>query len=367
MKKVTPKSLIFCIILSCLLIGCGKSNSSKSVNHQISKENLKVGFIYNGFINDEGYTQAHDAGRKALNEMGIQTFYVENVSDSGFDAYESIQDLLAEGCNVIYAISFGFMDSMEKAAKENPNIIFGHCSGYKRLENLSTYYGKMYQARYLAGIVAGMKTTSNKIGYVAAYKIPECIRGINAFTLGVQSVNPSAQVYVSWTNTWYDPLKEKNGAIELIEKGCDVIEQHQDTPAAQLVAQDSNAFCIGYNFAPEKVFAPNAYLCSPIFHWEVFILDDINRILNGTWESRYYWEGLDKGVVDLSPLSKLCTPDMKEKVFRAKNRIINGDLKIFAGEIYDTSEILRVSKESYMRDDEIWNMDWFVKGISELN
>lgn len=360
LKKIIVVLFVFTFLL---FSSCSPISNAKN---SITKDNIKVGFVYNGFINDEGYTQAHDAGRKALNEIGIPTMYIENIKDEDLECYEVICDMIDEGCNVIYGISYGFLESINKAADDFPNVIFGHCSGIEPKPNLTTYFGKMFQARYLAGIVAGLKTKSNKIGYVAAYKLPECIRGINAFTLGVQSVNPNAKVYVSWTNTWYDPIKEKQGAMEVLEMGCDVIEQHQDTPAAQLVAQDANAFCIGYNYAPEKPVAPGAYLCSPIFHWEVFILDDVNRILNGTWESRAYWEGLDAGVVDLSPFSALCTAEMNEKVYRAKNRIINGDLKIFSGELFDADGKLRVTKGNFLSDDEIWNMDWFVNGVVEL-
>lgn len=356
------KALSILVSVLVMFFHSGCSRLSKN-NREITKENIKVGFVYNGFINDEGYTQVHDEGRKALNKMGIPTMYIENVKDDDMYCHEIIDDMIEEGCNVIYAISYGFMNAVVKAAEDHPNVIFGHCSGTVNLPNLSTYFGKMYQARYLAGIVAGMKTKSSKVGYVAAYEIPECIRGVNAFALGVLSVNPDAKVYVYWTSTWNDPLKEKKGAQTLIEKGCDVIEQHQDTPAAQLVAQDSGAFCLGYNFAPEKPVAPNAYLCAPIFHWEKFIIEDVNAILDGVWESRSYWEGLDKGIVDLSPLSDLCTEEMEKKVFRAKNRIINGNLKIFSGKLYDTDGNLRVPENTVMSDDEIMNMDWFIKDV----
>lgn len=359
------RSLSFFSILICIFFfsGCGQLSKNKT---SITKDNIKVGFVYNGFINDNGYTESHDQGRLALKEMGIPTMYIENVPDDDMYCYEVIGDMIEEGCNVIYGISYGFQKAFQKAAEDYPNVIFGHCSGVKLLPNLSIYFGKMYQARYLSGIVAGLKTNTDKIGYVAAYPISECIRGINAFALGVQSVNPRAKVYVSWTNTWYDPMKEKNVAVKLLEEGCDVISQHQDTPAAQLAAQDAGAWCLGYNFAPEKIVAPDAYLCAPVFHWEVFILEDVKMILDGTWKSRSYWEGLDKGIVDLSPFSELCVFEMKEKVFRAKNRIINGDLKIFSGELYDNEGNLRLQKNELMTDDEIWNMDWFVKGVQEF-
>ncbi|MBQ0052331.1 MAG: BMP family ABC transporter substrate-binding protein [Treponema sp.] len=342
------------------LTGCSKNSGNK-----ITKDNIKVGFIYNGLINDEGYTETHDAGRKALDKLGIPTLYVENVSDQGDDAYVPIMDLIAEGCNVIYATSYGFGPSMLKAADEHPEIIFGHCTGIETRPNLCTYFGKIYQARYLSGIVAGLKTKTNKVGFVAAYEYPECIRGINAFALGVQSVNPEAVVEVEWTHTWYDPRLEKEGTLKLLKRGCDVIEQHQDTPAPQLTAQDYGAFCNGYNFNQSAhPVAPNAYLTAPIFHWDVFIKHDIQRILEGRWEGKAYWEGFETGVVDLAELSPLCVPGTIPKVERAKNRIINGDLYIFTGEIYDNQGNLRVKSGERMSEDEIWVMNWFVKGVN---
>ena len=337
------------------LTGCSKKDGAAS--SKITKDNLKVGFVYIGSVNDEGYTQAQDQGRLALEALGIKTQYVENVPENA-DCEKVIRDLIDQGCNVIYTTSFGFMDWTIKVAADFPNVKFGHCSGYKRAENVSTYFGKAYEARYLAG----MKTSSNKIGYVAAFPLPECIRGINGFTRGVQSVNPDATVEVIWTNTWYDPAVEKQAALELLNKGCDVIEQHQDTTAPQIAAQEKGAYAIGYNVATPSA-APKAYLTAPVFHWATFIVDDVNSILDGTWKSRAYWEGLSANMTDLAPLSDLCAPGTKEKVESAKTAIIDGSLKIFEGPIYDQNGTERVASGSVMTDDEVWNMGWFVKGV----
>ncbi len=327
----------------------------------ISKDDLKVGFVYIGTINDEGYTQAHDQGRLALEEMGIECAYVEEVPENA-DCEKAIRDLIDQGCNVIYATSFGFMDYVVKVAEEYPDIYFGHCSGYKTAENLSTYFGKIYQARYLSGIVAGMKTQENKIGYVAAMPIPEVIRGINAFTLGVQSVNPDATVEVVFTNTWYDPATEKTAANTVLDKGVDVVAQHQDTTAPQIAAQERGAFAIGYN-SPTADAAPDAYLTAPLFHWEKFYVDDVQKILDGTWASRSYWEGLGAGMVSLDTLTGNCAEGTEEAVQEATDKIISGELHPFAGPIYDQNGEERVPEGTTMTDDEIWNMDWFVQGV----
>lgn len=359
MKKL---ALIAMAAASLILTGCSKKQAAET---KITKDNIKIGFVYIGTINDQGYTQAQDKGRLALAELGIdldkQTMYKENVPENA-DCEKAIRDLIDAGCNVIYTTSFGFMDWTLKVAEEYPNIKFAHCSGYKTADNMSTYFGKVYEARYLAGIVAGLKTKTNKIGYVAAFAIPECIRGINGFTQGVKSVNPDATVEVVWTNTWFDPTLEKQGALELLNKGCDVIEQHQDTTAPQVAAQEKGAFCIGYN-SPTPNAAPKAYLTAPIFKWGTFIKDDVQKILDGTWTSRKYWEGLSADMVDLDVLTSLCAPGTAEKVAAAKAAIMDGSLKIFAGPVANQNGEVVVPAGTVMTDDEVWNMSWFVNGV----
>ena len=362
MKK---KLLAALLAATCLFTGCaGGSGSSNADNGSNAGGNtVKAGFVYIGKIDDGGYTQAHDAGRKAVEAMGVQTAYIEDVPETVSDTEEAIRTLIEEGCNIIYTNSFGFMDGTVEMAKEYPDVKFAHCSGYQRADNMSTYFGKAYQARYLTGIVAGMKTKANRIGYVAAKGIPEVIRGINAFTLGVQSVNPDATVEVVFTDTWYDPAVEKQAALELLNKGVDVIAQHQDTTAPQIAAQEKGAFCIGYNF-PTGDAAPQAYLTAACFNWPTFYTDDVQRAIDGTWSSRAYWEGLAANMTYLDELSALCAEGTQEKVDAAKAAIISGELEPFTGPLYDQDGNLKVEDGVKMTDDEIWNMSWFVKGVS---
>jgi basic membrane protein A len=359
MKKVLVVMMMAAVAL--FATSCSKKADDGKTVAKLTKDTIKVGFVYIGTINDEGYTQAHDKGRLALNDMGIKTAYIENVAENA-DCEKAMRDLIDQGCNVIYATSFGFMDWTIKVAADNPKVYFGHCSGYKRADNVSTYFGKIEQPRYLAGIVAGMKTKSNKIGYVAAMPIPECIRGINAFALGVQSVNPKATVEVIWTNTWFDPAVEKQAALELLNKGCDVMAQHQDSTATQIAAQEKGAFAIGYN-SPTSNAAPKAYLTAPLFNWATFYTSDVQSILDGSWTSRAYWEGFDKDMVGLDTLTANCAPGTQEAVDAAKAKIISGELNPFAGPIADQSGAEKVAAGAKMTDDEIWNMSWFVKGV----
>lgn len=358
MKKLVSVLLVFALLFA--FVGCNKAEK-KADDGKLTKETIKVGFVYIGSINDEGYTQAHDKGRLALNEMGIQTAYIEDVPENA-DSEKAIRDLIDQGCNVIYTNSFGFMDWTIKVAQEFPNVKFGHCSGYKTAENVSTYFGKVYQARYLAGIAAGLRTANGKIGYVAAMQIPEVIRGINAFTLGVLSVNPAASVEVIWTNTWYDPAVEKQAALELLNKGCDVLAQHQDTTAPQIAAQEKGAYAIGYN-SPTPDAAPKAYMTAPLFHWDVFYVEDVKEILAGTWKSRAYWKGFENGQVSLDTLTANCASGTAEAIDEVKAKIIDGSFEPFTGPLYDQAGNEKVAAGVRMTDEEIWNMGWFVKGV----
>lgn len=328
----------------------------------IPKDQIKVGFVYIGSATDGGFSQAHDKGRQAVEQqLGVKTQYVENVPETA-DCEKAIRDLIDQGCNVIYANSFNYGDYVLNVAKEYPNVYFGHATGLKQAANVSTYMGAVEEPRYLSGIAAGMKTKSNKIGYVAALPIAEVVRGINAFTLGVRSVNPTATVEVLWINTWYDPTLEKSAAVELLNRGCDVIAQHCDTTGPQIAAQEKGAFAVGYN-SPSKDAAPKAYLTAPLFHWDKFYVDDVKSIIDGTWTSRDYWGGLASGMVSLDDLTDNNAPGAKEKVEDAKAKIISGELKVFAGPLKDNTGAEKVAAGSVMTLDDLKSCDWFVEGV----
>ncbi len=173
-------------------------------------------------------------------------------------------------------------------SKEFPEVTFMHCSGYKTTDNMNNYFGRMYEPRFLSGVVAGMKTETNKLGYVAAFEIPEVIRGINAFTLGAQSVNPDVEVEVVWTHTWYDPATEKEAGKALLDNGADVIAQHQDTAGPQQAAEERGKFAIGYN-TDSREMAPKAYMTAPIWNWAPYYEAQITKAFAGEWTNEPYW------------------------------------------------------------------------------
>lgn len=292
-----------------------------------AKKEIKAAFVYVSPIGDAGWTYMHDQGRLFIEKnYGIKTAYAENIAEGGDDE-RVIREFAEQGYDVIFTTSFGFMDATLTVAKDFPKTIFMHCSGYETAENVGTYFGRMYQARYLTGIVAGAMTKTDKIGYVAAVPIPEVIRGINAFALGVKKVNPDAKVYVVWTGTWYDPAKEKDAALSLIESGCDVIAQHQDSPAAQQAAEEKGVYSIGYHSDMSK-FAPNAHLTAAVWNWSVIYSYIIEEVMNGSWKSEKIWWGLDKGVVGIAPLSKVVPEDIRAMVEEEKQKYLKGTVPV---------------------------------------
>ncbi len=325
-------------------------------------KDMKVGFVYVSPVGDAGYSYAHDLGRQAVAKMdGVKTSYVESVAE-GPDSQRVIQKMARSGYDMIFATSYGYMDPMLKVAKKFPETVFMHCSGFKSAPNMANYFGRMYQARYLSGIVAGEMTTSNVLGYVAAFPIPEVIRGINAFTLGARAVNPDVQVRVVWTKTWYDPATEKEAAKSLLDVGCDVIAQHQDSPGPQEAAQEKGVYSIGYN-SDMSPFAPKSHLTAPVWNWAPFYTEMVEQVRNGTWKSDSYWLGIDKDIVGLAPFGPMVPEDVRKDVQAGKAALKDGSLKVFAGPVKDQTGAVRIADGKVAADKDLLGMTWFVQGV----
>lgn len=354
MKKVLAMLLIATLVLT-MFAGCEKKEEEKT-------EDLTVGFIYVGPIGDGGWTYAHNEGRLYLEEqLGVKTLYKESVPETQ-EVETEIRNLIDQGAKVIFATSFGYMDFVEKVSKDFPEVTFFHCSGYKTTDNMANYFGRMYEARYLSGIVAGMKTESNKIGYVAAFPIPEVIRGIDAFTLGAQSVNPDVEVEVVWTYTWYDPASEKEAAVALLDGGADIIAQHQDTAGPQQAAEEKGAFSIGYN-TDMKDMAPKAYMTAPIWNWGPYYVEQVQKVMNGEFESHAYWGGMNEDTVQLAVLTDLAPEGAEAAVAAAKASILDGSFHVFQGPLYNQAGELVVAEGETLSDGEMLELNWFVKGV----
>lgn len=326
-------------------------------------KDMKVGFVYVSPVGDAGYSYAHDLGRQAVAGMdGVKTSYVESVAE-GPDSERVIQKMARSGYDVIFATSYGYMDPMLKVAKKFPDTVFMHCSGFKSAPNMANYFGRIYQARYLSGMVAGEMTESDVLGYVAAFPIPEVIRGINAFTLGARAVNPDVQVRVVWTKTWYDPALEKDAAISLLDVGADIIAQHQDSPGPQEAAQERGVYSVGYNsnMAP---FAPKAHLTGAIWNWAPLYVETVKEVKDGTWKgNQSLWWGMEKGIVDLAPYGDMVPEEVRKQVDAKKEEIKNGTFKVFAGPIKNQKGEVVIPEGQSATDEQMLGMTWFVEGV----
>ncbi len=375
LKKNLTAGLCLAMLLG-VLAGCSGTKatpttgtSSTDATPTLAAEKIKVGVLYISPKNDGGWSQAHATGfQQALTNIGadkIELNELENIDDTDAAKTEAAIRQLAEGgSKIIFATSFGYMDTMDRLSKEYPDIKFEHCSGTKsNTTNFDNYFGQIEQPRYLTGIMAGLATKTNKIGYVAAQPFPEVIRGLNAFTLGVRSVNPTAEVYVEWTMSWFNPDKEKENAIALINKGCDVMSQHQDSPAALTAAEEKGLFGIGYD-NPMGQFAPKGYLSAPIFKWGAYYEKKITAMLDNSWKPENSWGGMKDGIVDIDTMSDNVSADAKAKVETAKTLMLEkGNDAIFTGPIKDNTGKEVVATGKSLTKDEQYSMMWLVEGV----
>jgi basic membrane protein A len=312
------------------LAGCGGTSSESTETTGGGSETVNAAFIYISEVGDLGWSWAHDQGRKAVEEDvdWLETSISESVSPA--DGKNRVEQYTADDMDIIFGTTFEYMDPMVQVAEQNPDTLYEHCSGFKTRENMGRYFGRMYQARYLAGVAAGMMTEENTLGYVAAFPISEVIRGINAFTAGAVSVNEDVTTKVRWVNSWFDPPAEKEAANALIDAGVDVMGQHQDSPAAVRAAKEAGIWATGYD-APMKEFGGDSYITSPIWHWEEFYRPTLESVKNGTWESDFYFKGLESDVVGLSEWGDEVPQDVKDDVESTRQAIIDGDEAVWAG------------------------------------
>jgi basic membrane protein A len=342
--------------------GCNRGRSDEKSAQDSGK--MKVGFVYVGPVGDAGWTYAHDAARKSLEKKlsYVETSFIESVPE-GSDATRVISRFAGGGFSLIFTTSFGYQDATIETASRFPKVVFEHCSGYRTAPNVGTYFGRMEEPRYLSGLIAGKMTKSKKIGFVAAHPIPEVIRGINAFTLGVREINSHAKVHVVWTQTWYDPGKEREATEGLLDTGCDVIAQHQDTPAPMQAAQERGAYGIGYN-CDMRSFAPKACLTSPVWNWAPYYEKVAKAVHEGTWKSEKYYGGIKDGVVDLSPMSHLVPTEVQKIVKARRKAIIDGSFVVFKGPVKDQVGKVRIPAGTVPDVDHLLNMKYFVEGVS---
>lgn len=359
MKKIV---IVAGIIIAAIIIGIFVINIYEA-DTEVTKETTKVGVILNGSIDDRSWSQSHYEGlEKTAKDLNLSVIYKENVIPENIPGI--IEEFAKENCDVIIANSFEFGEYINAAAKEYPDIFFLHATGVGEDKNLSTYFGRMYQIRYLSGIVAGLQTKTDKIGYIAAFPIPEVNRGINAFTLGVRSVNSKAEVYVSWTNSWNDDAVTADATCLLLDShDVDVLAMHTDSLMPLEIAEERDVMSIGYNLDNSQYY-PETYLTAAVWDWESFYTPVILKCLQGKFVGHHYWEGIDTGMVSLAPLSNKTDDKAQEIITKEMQRISSGTYDVFYGPIYDNEGKLRVEEGECMTDNAMLNeFNWYVEGV----
>lgn len=397
LRRILCSTLCLAMSLSCLT-GCGSSKtyddiitndgydvhqdeedtaSASYIGTAIPKEDLKVGVIHlTDPAEGSGYTYTHDLGIQGMQDnLGLSSDQIIrkiNVDDSDEEeTRQAIQDCIDEGCQIIFTTSWGYMNVTAEMAEENPDVFFAHGTGYmSNGKNFTNYFGRIYQARYLSGIAAGRKTKTNKIGYVAAQDInnSEVTGGIDAFALGVYSVNPDAKIYVRITNSWFDMDKEKQSAEDLVDAGCDVLAQHCDTSFPQQVAAKHGVWGIGYNSDMSKD-TPDATLCSVIWNWSAYYTQAVQSVIEGKWTGENYYGGMKEGLVDITGLSDTLNDEETISLINdARGNILNGSFNVFDGEIETNTGDIIGKKNSTLDDATITGgINWYFKTVSVLN
>lgn len=353
-----------------MLIACGKKEEQKAAasaapaSTVAGSDALKVAFIYVGPVGDAGWTFAHDNARKAVEDQfagKITTSFVEKVPE-GADAERVIRDLASQGNKLIFGTTFGYMEPMLKVAKQYPDIKFEHATGYKTAPNMAVYETKTYEGAYLAGVIAGKMTKTNKLGVVASFPIPEVIRNINAYTLGAQSVNPKVTTRAIWISSWFDPSKERDAALTMISQGVDVLIQNTDSPATVQAAEEKGVYAFGWDSDMSK-FGPKAHLASAIIDWTPYYKQSIQSVLDNKWTSGETWWGVKENSIDLVSLNPALPEDVKKAVADRKADLAIGKPIVFTGPIVDQSgkEVVAAGKEAEIGM--LKGMNFYVKGV----
>jgi len=327
-------------------------------------DKVKVGFIYVGPIGDHGWTYRHDIGRQQVEAAygdKVETVFVESVPE-GPDAERVMRNMARDGSDIIFATSFGYMQSMAKVAKEFPNVKFEHATGYKQSENMATYGLRLYQARHVQGIIAGMMTKTNKICYVAAFPIPEVIREINTYYSGAKKMNPNVEIMITWVNTWYDPGKESQAAEVMMAEGCDMVAQHTDSPAPLQAAQLKGK--LGFGQASDQIkFAPKAQLTATIDNWGPYYIKKVGQVINGNWTTGDYFGHMNEGAVQMAPFTNMPT-DVQAKAQEIKDAISAGKYFAFTGPLKDNTGKIQLKAGEIADDVHLNTMMYYVEGIN---
>jgi basic membrane protein A len=359
--------LLLLAVFAGLAAACGGDDSDASTDDTgggDTTEAIKAAWIYVGPVNDGGWTQAHNEGREYVeDELGdaVETTFKENVPE-GPEATQVIEDLIADGNKIIFATSFGYGDALAELSEKHPDVYFEHATGVATGENLATYFGASEDTIYLTGLAAGAASESGTIGFVAPFPIPEVIRHINAFTIGAQEVNPDATVKVVWTNTWFDPTKERQAAESLVQAGVDVLASGQDSPATGEAAKAAGLPFVGYDSDQSQNF-PDIWLTASLYNWGPYYSERVKAAADGTWETGSYYGGIADDFVSLAPFGSLVAQETRDLIEKRLGELEAGTFYEFTGPLTDQAGTERVAAGVRLTLEEILTMDWFVDGV----
>ncbi len=359
MKKIiiTVIIVVIAIVAGIILINVSETNTD------VTEKPTKVGVILNGLKDDKSWSQSHYEGlEETAKQLNLNITYKEYVSVDTVIA--DIEAFINDGCEIIIANSAAYSEQVVEIAQHYPDVNFFHATGVVCSKNLCTYFGRMYQMRYLTGIAAGLQTETNEIGYAAAFPIPEVNRGLNAFALGVRSVNPDAKIYVRWINSWNDDTAAADATKALInDHNIDVLAIHTDSLEPLRVADDNDVMSIGYNIENSALY-PDTYLTAAVWDWEKFYTSHILKCLQGKFEGVNYWESADTGMIDIAPLSEKAKNGIEQAIDAEYQKLRSGTFDVFYGPIYDNEGNLRIAEGESMTDDAMLNeFDWYVEGV----
>jgi basic membrane protein A len=323
---------------------------------------FKVAWIYVGPHTDHGWSQAHDKGRLYVQKkLGskVQTTFKENIA-VGAQLQQTVASLVNDGYKMIFGTSYGYFD--KQLAAKYPNVLFEQATGTDRAKNLSEYFGAAEDTVFLSGMAAGAATKKGNLGFVVAFPIPEVIRHANAFALGARLMHPGARVRLIWTNSWYDPGKEKKAAESLFNAGVDVLGQNVDSPATGQFAQSKHVPWVGYD-SNAKSFAPTSWLTASVYNWGPYYLRRVKAAMAGKWKSGFYYGSIKDGFTRLAPYGPKVKAKTKLAIARKMRAIVKGKFYEFTGPLYDQKGKLRVKKGKRMTVKQLYAMDWLVKGV----
>ncbi len=332
----------------------------------MAQDKTKACWIYVGPIGDFGYSYQHHQGLLAVQEKfgdKVETAYLESVPE-GPDAERALERLAREGCDIIFATSFGFMDAVNKVAKRFPDVKFEHATGFKQeSDNVALYNARFYEGRYIIGQIAAKMSKAGLAGYIVSFPIPEVIMGINSFMLGAQSVNPDFKVKIVWVNTWFDPGKEADAAKALFDQGADIIVQHTNSTAPLQIAEERGL--LGFGQASDMIkFAPKAQLTAIVDDWAPYYTRRVQELMDGTWKPTNVWEGLKEGAVLMSPYTNM-PEDVAKAAEETEQKIASGEFHPFTGPIFKQDGTEALPAGQVMDDGTLLGMNWYVKGVDD--